>query len=86
MFHRVHAYRAFADGRGALDRFEVLDLRINGWLILQIFTLKLNSMICRCGMQFQSDFVTCMQCRAAKTGSLTNGVLKFGSCGHSAFK
>src|SRR5439155_5314252 len=68
MLHCVHSHRPLTDSRGALDRFEILDLRIDGPLILQIFTLEFDAMIYRRRMQFQSDFVTRMQRRTAKAG------------------
>src|SRR5262249_5210099 len=79
MLHCVNAHRTFADSRSALDCFEILDLPIDGRLILQIFPLEFDSMIHRRGMQFQRDLVTCMQCGAAKAGSLGNGMLKLRS-------
>ena len=51
VFDRVHAHRAFADGRGALDHFEIVDLRVNRRLILQIFAFEFDPVIDRRGMQ-----------------------------------
>ena len=82
MLYGVYAHRAFANRRGTLDRFEVLDFRIDGRLILQILSLEFDSMIYRRGMQFQRDFVTGMQRGAAKAGSLANCMLKLRVRGH----
>ena len=39
---RVHAHRAFADRGRALDRFQVLDRRIDRRFVLQIFALEFD--------------------------------------------
>ncbi|KAG0506340.1 MAG: hypothetical protein Udaeo_02820 [Candidatus Udaeobacter sp.] len=82
MLDCVDSHRAFADRRGALDSLQVLDFRVNRWLILQIFSLKFNSVIHRRGMQSERNFFTGVQRSAGKTGNLANSLLKFRRRGH----
>ena len=78
----VHADGTFADGRGAFDCLQILDPRVDGWLVLQILASEFNSVIRRGGMKFQGDLFTCVQCGAAKASGLGNGMLKLGSGRH----
>ncbi len=68
VFDRVDAHRSFADGGGALDRFKIVDLRVNRRLILQIFAFELDSVIDRRRLQFERDLFSCVQRGAAKSG------------------
>ena len=79
---RVHAHRAFADGRGALDGFQVSDVRVDGWFILQIFAPEFDSVVHRRGMQFQRDLFARVQSGAAKAGGFGYRILKLGCRGH----
>jgi hypothetical protein len=47
MLDRVHADSSLAERCRALDRFQIVDLRVDGWFVLQILSLKLDSMIHR---------------------------------------
>ncbi len=42
MLDRVNANGPFADGRGALDRFQMLDLGVDRRFFRQVFALKLD--------------------------------------------
>jgi hypothetical protein len=82
MLDRVHAHRTFADGRGALDRFKIIDPGVNCRLVLQILALELNPVIDRRRMQFQRDFFSGVQRRSVEAGGLDNGRLKLGRGSH----
>ena len=76
MLDCVHADGTFTDGRGALDCLQILDPRVDGWLVLQILAPEFNSMIDRRGMKLERDLFARVQRRAAQTGGLANGMLK----------
>ena len=82
MFDRVHAHRAFADGRGALDCFEIFESGVNRRFVLQILALELNPMVHWRRMQFQRNLFAGMQRSAAEAGGLANGMLKLGRRSH----
>ncbi len=77
MFHRVHAHRAFPDGGGALDRFQVFDFRVDRRLVLQILALELDSEIDRRRLEAEGDFFAGVKRDAAKAGGFPEGVLNF---------
>jgi hypothetical protein len=79
---RVHAHRAFANRRGAVDCLQVLDFRIDRRLILQIFALEFDSVIDRRRLQFERDLFAGMQGGARKAGSFAKCLLKFRRRGH----
>jgi hypothetical protein len=72
----MDSHRAFAYRRGALDSLEVLDLRVDRWLILQIFALEFDSVIHRRGMQSKRNFFTGVQSGSSETGDLAKCLLK----------
>ena len=74
----MHADGAFAYRRGALDHLQILDLRIDGWLVLQIFTFEFDSVVHRCGMKFERDLFARVQRGASKPGNFAKRLLKFG--------
>jgi len=78
----VHADRAFADGGGALNCFQIVDLRVNGWLVLEIFASKLDSVIDRRGMKFERDLFAGVQGGSAKASDFAYAMLKFMRRGH----
>src|SRR5260370_10952631 len=78
----VHAHRAFADGRGALDGLQIFDFRVDGWLILQILAFKFDSVIDWRGLKFEGDFCARVQSGAAKAGGFGYRILKLGCGGH----
>ena len=82
MLDRVHAHGAFADGRRALNSFEIVDPGVNCRLVLQILALELNPVADRRRMQLQGNFFPGVQCCAAKAGGFANGVLKLGRRSH----
>ena len=52
MLDRMHAHAAFADCCCALDRLQVLDLRVDYRLVGQIFAFEFDAVIDRRGLQF----------------------------------
>ena len=83
MLDRMHAQSSFAERRRALDCFKIADLRVDGWFVLQILSLKFDSVIRRRRMQLERDFLACMQGRAAKAGGFSNRMLKLRGNSHS---
>ena len=79
---RVHAHGAFADGRGALDHFQILYLGVDCRFVLQILALEFDSVIDRRRMQLDRHLFACVQRRAIESGSFANGMLKLGGSGH----
>ena len=78
MLDRVHADRAFADGGGALDRFQIVDLRVDRRLVRQILALEFDAVIDRRGMQLERDFFAGVQRGAAEAGGFGKRMLKLG--------
>ncbi len=77
MLDRVHAHRAFADGGGALDRFQVFDFRVDRRLVLQIFAFEFDPVIDRRRLEAERDFFAGVQRDAAEAGGFSEGVLEF---------
>ena len=78
MLDGVHAHRAFADRGRALDRLQVLDLRVDRRLVREVLALELDPVIDRRGLQAQRDFFAGVQRGAAEAGGFGDGVLKLG--------
>ena len=78
----MHPHRAFADGGGALDCFQVVDSRIDRRFVLQILALEFDPEIDRSRLQPERDLLARMQRRSAQTGGFTEGVLQLGRRGH----
>ena len=77
VFDRVHPHRAFANGRRALDRFQIVDLRVNRWFVLQILALEFDSVFDRRGLQLERNFFARVQRRAAEPSGLSQSLLNF---------
>ena len=82
MLDSVYADRAFTDGCGTLDCLQIVDLRVDGWFILQIFAFEFDSVIHRRGMNFERHFFAGMQSGAGKAGGFADCMLKLWRRGH----
>ena len=76
MFDRVHPDRAFADGGGALDRFQILDVGVNHRLIRQVLAFEFDAVIDRRRLQLERDFFAGVQRGAAKSSRFGNSMLE----------
>ena len=74
----VHAHRSFADRGRALDRFQVLDRRVDRRLVLEIFALELEAEIDRRRLQFERDLFAGVQRRAADARAPGESLLRLG--------
>ena len=79
----VHPDRPFANRRGALDHFQIVDPGIDRRLVWQIFAFEFYSVVDRRGLNFERHFLAGMQRGAAKPGAFANGMLKLSRGGHS---
>ena len=64
----LHLHRAFGDGGGALDRFDVLDARIDRRLVREVDPFELRPAVRRGGTQGEGDFFAGMQGGAGEAG------------------
>jgi len=76
--------RAFADGGGTLDRFEIFDPGVDGRLVLQVGPFELDAVVGRRGLQLERDLFAGVQRSPTQAGGFGERVLLLRNGGHSA--
>ena len=78
MLDRMNAHRSLADGRRALDRFQILDPRVDRRLVRKILAFELDPGIDRRRLQLQRHLFARVQRGAADAGAAGESLLRLG--------